>query len=179
MRLRYIIPIGLFAALAAVFGFYLVEIGRGKDVTAVPSALIGKPAPQFALPPLDGQREGFATADLGGKPVLVNVFASWCLPCRAEHPLLMQLAKEGVPVFGINVKDKPLDVQRYLDELGNPYAKVGADRDGRASIDWGVYGYPETFVVDSDRTVRFRHVGPLMPHDVERKIRPLLAQLSR
>jgi len=179
MRLRAIVPAVLFAALAAVFGFYLMEIGRGKDVSAVPSALIGKPAPAFALPPLDGRTDGFASTDLGGKPALVNVFASWCLPCRAEHPLLLRLAKDGVAVFGIDVKDKPEQVGAYLAELGNPYARIGADRDGRVVIDWGVYGYPETFVVDRGGVIRYRHVGPLMDYDLDHTIRPLLAQLAK
>jgi cytochrome c biogenesis protein CcmG/thiol:disulfide interchange protein DsbE len=179
MRLRYVIPIVLFAALAAVLGFYLLEIGRGKDVSVVPSALIGKPAPQFNLPPIEGQPGGLSSADLAGKPSLVNVFASWCPPCHAEHPLLAQLAKSGVPIYGINFKDKPADAKAFLDELGNPYAKIGADRDGRVALEWGVYGYPETFVIDRAGIVRYRHVGPLMAHDVERTIRPLLAQLAR
>jgi cytochrome c biogenesis protein CcmG/thiol:disulfide interchange protein DsbE len=179
MRLRFIVPIALFAALAAVFGFYLSAIERGKDVNAVPSALIGKPAPEFALPPLEGRSDGFSSADLGGRPALVNVFASWCLPCRVEHPILLKLARDGIPIFGINVKDKPEDARAYLAELGDPYTKIGADRDGRAVIDWGVYGYPETFVIDRDRRIQYRHVGPIMPHDVERTIRPLLAKLSK
>jgi len=179
MRLRYVIPIVLFAALAAVLGFYLLEIGRGKDVSVVPSALIGKPAPQFNLPPIEGQPGGLSSADLAGKPSLVNVFASWCPPCHAEHPLLAQLAKSGVLIYGINFKDKPADAKAFLDELGNPYAKIGADRDGRVALEWGVYGYPETFVIDRAGIVRYRHVGPLMAHDVERTIRPLLAQLAR
>ena len=179
MRLRFVVPILVFAALAAVLGFYLLEIGRGKDVSVVPSVLIGKPAPQFSLPPIDGSGTGLSSADLAGKPSLVNVFASWCPPCHAEHPLLAQLAQSGVPIYGINFKDKPADAKAFLDQLGNPYAKIGADRDGRVALEWGVYGYPETFVIDRAGVVRYRHVGPLMPHDVERIIRPLLAQLAR
>jgi cytochrome c biogenesis protein CcmG/thiol:disulfide interchange protein DsbE len=179
MRLRYVVPILLFAALAAVLGFYLLEIGRGKNVSVVPSALIGKSAPQFSLPPIDGNGTGLSNADLAGKPSLVNVFASWCPPCHAEHPLLAQLAQSGVPIYGINFKDKPADAKAFLDQLGNPYARIGADRDGRVALEWGVYGYPETFVIDRAGVVRYRHVGPLMAHDVERTIRPLLAQLAR
>jgi len=179
MRLRFVVPILLFAALAAVLGFYLREIGRGKDVSVVPSALIGKPAPAFNLPPIEGNGTGLSSADLAGKPSLVNVFASWCPPCRAEHPLLAQLAQSGVPIYGINFKDKPADAKAFLAELGDPYAKIGADRDGRVALEWGVYGYPETFVIDRAGIVRYRHVGPLMAYDVERTIRPLLAQLAK
>ncbi len=179
MRLRFVVPVVLFVALAAVFGYYLREIGRGKDISTVPSVLIGKPAPEFALPPLDGRTDGLSSADLTGKPSLVNVFASWCLPCRVEHPLLAQLARDGVTIYGLNTKDRPEAAQAFLAELGNPYARIGADRDGRVALDWGVYGYPETFVVDWNGVIRYRHVGPLMPHDIERTIRPLLAQLAR
>jgi len=110
--------------------------------------------------------------------VLVNVFASWCPPCHAEHPLLMQLAQEGVVIYGINVKDKPAAAKAFLDKLGNPYARIGADTTGRASIDWGVYGYPETFVVDKEGRVRYRHVGQITPQQLDTVIRPLLAKLQ-
>lgn len=180
MRLRFVLPITLFAALAAVFAIYLAAIDSGgKNVAEVPSALIGKPVPAFKLAGINGATPGFSDANLGGNAALVNVFASWCVPCRAEHPLLMRLAREGVAIFGINVKDKPADARAFLDELGNPFRLIGADRDGRAAIDWGVYGYPETFVIDRDRRIRLRHVGPLMPHDIDQKIRPLLSSLAK
>ena len=182
MRLRpaFIVPLAAFAALAAVFGAYLWQVGvGGKSISELPSALVGRPAPEFALPPIEGQGTALSTADLKGKVSLVNVFASWCPPCRAEHPILMRLAREGVPIFGINYKDRPEDAKKFLAELGDPYRAIGADRTGRAAIDWGVYGYPETFVVDRDGIVRYRHVGPIMPHDLEIRIRPLLKELGR
>jgi cytochrome c biogenesis protein CcmG/thiol:disulfide interchange protein DsbE len=179
MRLSYALPVAAFSALAAVFGFYLYQIGLdGKNIRDIPSALIDKPAPEFRLPPIDGRDDGFSTADLAGQVSLVNVFASWCFPCRVEHPILMRLAAEGVPIYGINIKDQPEDALRFLDELGNPYRRIGADADGRVSIDWGVYGYPETFIVDRSGRVRYKHIGPIMPRDLKRMIRPVLESLG-
>ncbi|MBM3487643.1 MAG: DsbE family thiol:disulfide interchange protein [Alphaproteobacteria bacterium] len=180
MRLRYVVPALVFAVLAAVFALYLHQVGSGgKNIAEVPSVFIERAAPPLALPPIEGMTGGLASADLGGRAVLVNVFASWCPPCRAEHPLLMRLAREGVLVYGINVKDKPADAKAFLAELGNPFARIGADRQGRAAIDWGVYGYPETFVVDRDSRIRYRHVGAITERDLETVIRPLLARLAR
>ncbi len=177
MRLSAILPLGVFAALAAVFGVYLYQIGSGaKDVSDVPSVLIGKPAPQFELPPVEGMQGGLRTADLLGAPALVNVFASWCPPCHQEHPFLMQLAREGVAIYGINTRDRPEDARAFLARLGNPYRRIGADRSGRVSIDWGVRGYPETFVLDRTGRVRYKHVGPILARDLETRIRPLLRE---
>ena len=170
-RLLYIVPALVFGLIAA----YLLA-GLGLDPKTLPSAMIDKPAPQFALPALGTVAPPLATADLGGEVALVNVFASWCVPCRAEHPLLMRLATEkGVPIFGINQKDKPEDATRFLAQLGNPYRRIGVDPNGRASIEWGVYGVPETFVVDRAGRIRYRHVGALGPQDFE----PILAMLER
>ncbi len=180
MRLGFVLPVVLFAGLAAAFAIYLHQIGSGgKDARRIPSALIDKPAPGFALPPIEGRGVGLSSADLAGKVGLVNVFASWCAPCRVEHPVLMRLAAEGVPIYGINYKDRPEDALAFLDELGDPYRAIGADSRGRVSIDWGVYGYPETFVVDREGIVRYKHVGPMTPHDLDRRIRPLLRTLTR
>jgi len=179
MRVSFVLPIAAFAALAVVFGYYLYQVGPGgKDISQVPSALIDKPAPAFTLPPIEGRGDGFASSDLAGKVTLVNVFASWCAPCRIEHPLLMQLARQGVAIYGINHKDRPEDALRFLADLGNPYRAVGADKDGRVSLDWGVYGYPETFVIDQQGRIRYRHVGPIMPEHVERIFAPLLKKLA-
>ncbi|WP_374444197.1 DsbE family thiol:disulfide interchange protein [Stella sp.] len=170
-RLLYIVPALLFALVAA----WLLA-GLGLDPKTLPSAMIDKPAPTFDLPALADDGPRFRTADLGGEVALVNVFASWCVPCRAEHPLLMRLASEkGVPIHGINHKDKPADARRFLDQLGNPYRRIGVDADGRASIEWGVYGVPETFVVDRAGRIRYRHVGALGPQDFE----PLLQMIER
>ncbi len=179
MRLSYMLPVAAFVGLAAVFGFYLYQVGAGgKNISDIPSALIDKPAPEFSLPPIEGRNDGFASSDLAGKVSLVNVFASWCLPCRVEHPILMRLADEGVPIFGINIRDEPEDARRFLDQLGNPYRRIGADNNGRVSIDWGVYGYPETFIVDRGGRIRYKKIGPIMPRDLDEVIRPILERLG-
>jgi cytochrome c biogenesis protein CcmG, thiol:disulfide interchange protein DsbE len=170
----FLLPVGLFALLAA--GFYIV---LGIDSNVLPSALIDQPAPQFALPPLHEGQSGFATGDLQGHVSLVNTFASWCAPCRAEHRVLTKLAAlKRVPIYGIDYKDKTEAARAWIAELGNPYTKIGAD-DGRVGIDWGVYGVPETFVIDRAGRIRFKHVGPLTEADVTRTILPLVAQLER
>tara|TARA_R110000868_G_scaffold778_9_gene5715 strand:+ start:405 stop:980 length:576 start_codon:yes stop_codon:yes gene_type:complete len=185
MRPLTVIPVAIFAVLAVVFGVYLWQVGPGgKDISQLPSAMIDRPAPQFDLPAIAGapgrlDTLGLKTADLVGRVSLVNVWASWCPPCRIEHPILMTLAKEGVTIYGINYKDRPEDARRFLDELGNPFARIGADTKGRAAIDWGVYGYPETFVVDASGRIRYRHVGPINPGQVDSIIRPLLKQAEQ
>ncbi|WP_207485617.1 DsbE family thiol:disulfide interchange protein [Arenibaculum pallidiluteum] len=174
-RLLFLLPLILFGVLAVYFA-----VGLTRDPRAVPSALIDKPVPQFSLAPLEGSdAPGLATADLKGKVRLVNIFASWCAPCRIEHPVLMRLAREyGIEIAGINQKDKPADAREMLEREGNPFARIGADTDGRASIEWGVYGIPETFVVDRDGRIRYRHVGPIMPQDLDAKILPIIRELQ-
>lgn len=173
------VPLAVFAVIAVVFAFYLWQVGPGgKDISQIPSALIDKPAPAFDLPPIEGRTDGFASTHLRGKVALVNVWASWCPPCRAEHPVLMTLAREGVPIYGINYKEKPADALRFLGELGNPFARIGADGTGRTAIDWGVYGYPETFVVDAAGRIRYRHVGPINPGQLDSVIRPILKKVG-
>jgi cytochrome c biogenesis protein CcmG, thiol:disulfide interchange protein DsbE len=174
-RLLFIVPAVVFLVIA---GF--LAIGLTRDPSELPSALLDRPAPDFALPPLPGRDEhGFARSDLGGEPMLVNVFASWCVPCRVEHPLINRLAEEGITVHGINHKDQAADAQRWLDELGDNFTHVGFDLDGRGGIEWGVYGVPETYVVDAEGMIVHRHVGPLQARDVERDIRPILESLKR
>ena len=170
-KLLYFIPALIMAGLGAAFYLQL-----GKDASVVPSALIDQAAPDFTLASIDGyDRPGLATTDLKGRITVVNVFASWCIPCVAEHPLVDRLAaKEGVTVHGINYRDRPSDASAWLARLGDPYAKIGADADGKAGIEWGVYGVPETFVIDGDGTVLFKHAGALSPEIVERKILPLI-----
>jgi cytochrome c biogenesis protein CcmG/thiol:disulfide interchange protein DsbE len=165
------LPLVVLAALVAVFAFSI-----DRDPGLVRSVLIGKPVPQFTLPPVEGLGvPGFATADLQGEPTLVNVFASWCVPCRAEHPLLEALkAQTGIRLYGINQADAPENARAFLAELGNPYDAVGADRDRRVSIDWGVYGVPETFVVDADGVITYKHVGPMTPQTIEREVLPAI-----
>ena len=173
-RLRFLIPAVVFIGLAAGLGF-----GLSKDPSVVPSALIDKPVPEFALAPALGAERGLSSDDLRtGVVSLVNVFASWCGPCRAEHPLLMKLAEDGtVVLFGINYKDRPEDARAWLDQLGDPFERIGADLNGRVGIDWGVYGVPETFVIDATGRIRYKHVGLLTARDLDGTILPLLESL--
>jgi cytochrome c biogenesis protein CcmG, thiol:disulfide interchange protein DsbE len=175
-RWLYAMPLVAFAGLAIYLWF-----GLGQDPSVLPSALINRPVPSFDLPALDGRlpEKPLSTAELKtGKPILVNFFASWCLPCRAEHPLISALAKEhGVTVEAINYKDKPADALAWLHALGDPYDRIGADVDGRAGIEFGIYGVPETFVIDGDGRVRHRYAGPLTPQVVNSTILPLLESL--
>lgn len=168
------LPVAAFGVVAALLGF-----GLGNDPAELPSVLIGKPLPAFALPAVDERTLPLSSADLAtGEIAVVNLFASWCLPCRAEHPLLVAIAEqEGVALYGIAYKDDPADTRRFLDELGDPYRRIGADRDGRAGIDLGISGVPETFFVGPDGVVRYKHIGPIMPDHMERRIRPLIAHL--
>jgi cytochrome c biogenesis protein CcmG/thiol:disulfide interchange protein DsbE len=167
--LLFLLPVLVFAALA---GLFLIRLFSG-DPSQVPSALIGRPAPAFALAPLPGlTREGrplpgITEGDLKGVTTVVNVWASWCGPCRQEHPALMSLARNpAIRVVGINYKDNPENARRFLGALGNPFAAVGVDPNGRTAIDWGVYGVPETFIVGPDGTIRHKHIGPLMPEQM-------------
>ena len=163
------LPLVIFAGLVVVF-----LIGLRGDPQKLPSALIGKPAPQVALPPVEGvDRPGLTTAALQGQVTLVNVFASWCIPCHEEHPFLMELAKDSrFRLAGINQKDQPDNARLFLGRNGNPYALVGADMSGRASIEWGVYGVPETFVVGRDGVILFKHVGPITAESLRDRLRP-------
>lgn len=173
------LPFIIFAGLAGLF-WYALQTG---DPSRLPSALIGKPVPEFTLPPLEGLKgadgsgiESFATADLAqGEPTIVNVFASWCVPCLEEHPMLMALAKRGLRIYGINYKDDPASARRFLGRHGNPYTRVGVDASGRTAIDFGVYGVPETFVISSNGKIAFRHVGPLTEEAVAARILPLMS----
>ncbi len=172
------------AALAPLTVFLVVGIFLGVGLTLnpreVPSPLIGKPVPEFNLPPVKGRTLGLSGTDLKGKVSLVNVFASWCVACRAEHPLLMDLKQKGVvPVHGLNYKDRPEDAEKWLGELGDPYMRTGADIDGRIAIDWGVYGVPETFVIDRQGRIAYKQIGPLNPEVLEKTILPLIRKLRQ
>lgn len=175
MRLTYILPLVLFAVVAVALG-----VGLTLNPRVIPSALIDKPVPDFSLPPVDGRQNGLAAGDLRtGDVAIVNVFASWCGPCRIEHPLLMEVARSGeVPVHGINYKDRPRNAMDWLRRFGDPYERIGADKDGRVSIDWGVYGVPETFVVDREGRIAYKHVGPMMAEDMHQRILPLVRELQ-
>jgi cytochrome c biogenesis protein CcmG/thiol:disulfide interchange protein DsbE len=174
-RRRYLAPLMIFVALAALLGWALTHNPR-----EIPSALTGKPVPQFSLPPVQGRALGLSSADLVGEVSLVNVFASWCVACREEHPLFMQLKAGGVvPIHGLNYKDQPDNATRWLNTLGDPYTRTGADRDGRVAIDWGVYGVPETFVVTKDGRIAHKHIGPITPKEIEQTILPLVRRLQQ
>ena len=170
----------LLATLPAVL-FVLVllgfMIGLKRDPAILPSMLIGKPLPAFALPPLKPERAGLASADLTGEPVLLNVFASWCGPCKTEHPVLMQLKAQGVPIAGLDWKEQAAAGARWLDESGDPYQRTGNDQTGRTGIDLGVSGVPETFVIDRQGRVRYRQVGAITPEIWATTLEPLLAKL--
>ena len=172
--MRYVLFALPFVALLGLLGVFYYSLNR--DPGYIPSVLIDKPAPEFSLPAVaDLGVPGFDTAALKGEVTVVNVFASWCIPCRAEHPILGALKDvSGVRLFGINQADKPDQAKAFLDELGNPYDAVGADADRRVSIDWGVYGVPETFLVDAKGVIAFKHVGPLTPEAVEKDLLPAI-----
>ena len=171
--MRFAIPIVLMLGVLALLGF-----GLTHDPREVPSPLIGKPAPAFALPGLNGTPPQLANADLKGRPVLVNFFASWCAGCRVEHPLLMQLAKEGVEIIGIDYKDTDADGAQWLQRHGNPYRVVAADAQGAAGLDWGVYGVPETYVLAADGTILYKHIGPITEAAWREKMAPLMGRAS-
>ncbi|GHA24182.1 thiol:disulfide interchange protein [Devosia pacifica] len=173
MRLLLVLlPLVVLSALVGVFALSL-----DRDPGLVRSVLIDKPAPAFSLAAVEGLAvPGFSGEDLEGQVSVVNVFASWCVPCRAEHPLLERLkAETGVMLFGLNHNDTPDNATAFLDELGNPYDAVGADRDRRVSIDWGVYGVPETFVVNADGIITFKHVGPITERSLREEVLPAIA----
>ncbi len=174
-RLVYVLPVLLFMVVA---GYFAWSLRPGHDPHLLPSALLDKEAPAFDLPLLAGS--GRLTRDaLVGQPTLVNFFASWCAPCRIEHPVLMRLAeRRTVRVVGIAYKDKPDDSARFLAQLGNPFQTVGLDQEGRTALDFGVYGVPETYVLDRAGRIRLRFVGPLTPEILQRDILPLLKRLG-
>jgi cytochrome c biogenesis protein CcmG/thiol:disulfide interchange protein DsbE len=174
-------PVAVFLALALLF---LLRLFAG-DASRLPSALIGKEVPVFSLPPVEGldNHLGFSDADLHqGHVTLVNVFASWCVPCHQEHALFMRLASDqvladsGVQIFGLAYKDEPENIRRFLGEAGNPYKMIGADRSGRTAIDWGVYGVPETFIVKGDGTIAYKFVGPINEDSVRTVLLPQIAK---
>jgi cytochrome c biogenesis protein CcmG, thiol:disulfide interchange protein DsbE len=172
-RLLYAAPVAGFVGLSAVLGW-----GLTRDPRELPSTLIGRSVPKFSLPPVQGRTLGLSTADLRGEVSLVNFFASWCVACRAEHPLLLAMAKSGVvTVHGINYKDAPADAAHWLDTLGDPYKRTRADRDGRAGIEWGLYGVPETYIVSADGRVMHKHAGPLTEQIRDATILPLIERL--
>ena len=175
MNRKLLIPLAVFVVLA---GFLFV--GLWRDPREVPSPLIGKPAPAFALPRLDAADQTIRREDLLGKAWMLNVWASWCAPCREEHPLLVEFGrKKLVPIYGLNYKDTRAAGQGFLRQLGNPYEATLFDGDGRTGIDFGVYGVPETFVIDKQGTIRYKQIGPVTAEALEKKILPLVRELQK
>lgn len=175
MKARFLIPLGVFLALIVLF-----VVGLQRDPREVPSPLVGKPAPEFELPALTAPDQTIGRNTLKQHPVsLFNVWASWCTACRQEHPFLLELARRNeIPIYGLNYKDERVDAMRWLKQLGDPYLESAYDRDGRVGIDWGVYGVPETFVVDGDGMILYKHIGPLSERVWREKIRPLIDDLK-
>jgi cytochrome c biogenesis protein CcmG/thiol:disulfide interchange protein DsbE len=173
-KLRHLVPLGVFVALVAVLG-----VGLKRDPREVPSPLIGKPAPQFALPRLDRPEANFTQQDMLGQVWLLNVWASWCVSCRDEHPLLLELAKARVvPVVGLNHKDERAQGMKWLAQFGDPYRLSVYDHEGRVGVDYGVYGVPETFVIDKRGIIRYKRIGVLTPEVMREKILPLVQELQ-
>jgi len=170
---KYLLPLAVFLALA---GF--LAKGLKLDPHEVPSPLIGKPAPAFSLHKLGDQTGKFSSDEMKGKVWLLNVWASWCVACREEHPVLMELARNGIELYGMDYKDTDADASAVLKQLGNPYRVVAVDADGRVGIDYGVYGVPETYVIDKAGIIRFKQIGPITPEVWNEKIRPLLQELQ-
>lgn len=170
--LRYLVPLLVFLALAA-----LLYKGLGIDPKRVPSPLIDKPAPAFNLPRLKQPQQSLSNADFKGKVSLFNVWATWCVACRQEHSMLMQLSKLGVPIYGLNYKDQRPAAEQWLQQFGDPYLANAFDAEGRVGIDWGVYGTPETFVIDKQGVIRHKIIGPVTRSAIEKEILPLIKKL--
>ena len=172
-RLIFILPLTAFVALLAYFA-----IGLQRDPSKIPSVLIDKPAPQFDLAAIEGRKVGLSTYDLKGEVSLVNFFGSWCVSCRIEHPLLMQLSEEGeIPIYGIDWKDPPGAGAAWLERHGDPYTLIGDDADGRVAIDFGITGAPETFIIDRAGRIRYKYAGPITPQIWEQDLLPIVRKL--
>ena len=174
MRLKFAIPLAIFFLLVGFFA-----VGLFRDPRAVPSPFIGRAAPAFKLEQLHQPQLGFTPAQMQGKVWLLNVWASWCVACQVEHPLLVRMARDKlVPIIGLNYKDKREDGLQWLKRHGDPYELSAFDVEGRVGIDYGVYGVPETFVIDKQGVIRYKQIGPITPEALEKKIRPLLKELG-
>jgi cytochrome c biogenesis protein CcmG/thiol:disulfide interchange protein DsbE len=174
-RLLFVLPAAAFFALALWFA-----AGLGRDPGYIPSMLINRPAPQFALPPIAEREQGFSSEDFKGQVSMVNIFGSWCATCQIEHPVLMEIAAENVaPIYGLDWKDKPGAGAAWLAARGDPYAAIGDDADGRVAIDFGVTGAPETFIIDAEGRVRHKHIGEITREDWRRVLRPMIEDLKK
>ncbi|MGE4241093.1 DsbE family thiol:disulfide interchange protein [Ramlibacter sp.] len=175
MKVRFLVPLVLFVVLA---GF--LAVGLQRDPSEVPSPLVNKAAPAFQVPQLHAADKTFSPADMKGQVWMLNVWASWCVACRVEHPLLVEIHKAGVvPVIGLDYKDQRADALKFLEQHGNPYTLSAVDLDGRIGIDYGVYGVPETFVIDKSGVIRHKHIGPITPDALKETILPLIADLKK
>jgi cytochrome c biogenesis protein CcmG, thiol:disulfide interchange protein DsbE len=175
-RVFYLLPLLIFLIIA---GYFTVSLRPGHDIHELPSAMVEKLAPAFDLAGL-GDSKPLALDALKGRPFVINFFASWCIPCRIEHPLLMRLAEQNhLPLYGIAYKDRPADAARLLATFGDPYRQIGLDQDGRVGLNFGVYGVPETYVIDGAGRIRRRFVGPLNAATVDKELLPLLKQLGQ
>ena len=173
--LRYLIPLVIFVVLVV-----FLALGLSRNPQELPSALLNKPAPEFRLPQLKDPAQTFSATDMRGKVWMLNVWASWCIACRDEHPYLFQYAKSGaVPIYGLNYKDKREDALAWLEEFGDPYLLSAVDLEGRAGMDYGVYGAPESYIIDKGGTIRLKHVGPVTPDVWANKVLPLIQELNR
>ena len=169
---RYAVPIAVFAVLAAFF-----YRGLNLNPRFVPSPMVGKPSPEFSLPSLEDPTVKIGSEELRGQLHLMNVWGTWCVECRYEHPFLLELSKtSGVPIYGYNLKDDRQSAQRWLESLGDPYVATATDEDGHVAIDWGIYGAPETFLVDRDGTILFKHISPLTPTVWQRDFLPIIRE---
>lgn len=178
MRLSRLLPLIAFALLVVLFAFGIYW-SANHDTREVRSPLVGKPAPAYALPLLGDPERRVGSAELAGKPYLLNVFASWCQACRVEHPLFMgEIRRLGVPLIGFNYKDETADAKRWLAQFGDPYDQILVDYDGRVAIDFGVYGAPETFLIDANGVIRYKRIGPFTPESVESELKPAIAALG-
>jgi cytochrome c biogenesis protein CcmG, thiol:disulfide interchange protein DsbE len=172
---KFVIPLAIFVALLA-----FLFVGLTLNPREVPSPFIGKPAPSFELAELHTPDKRFARKDMAGKVWMLNVWASWCVACREEHPVLVELAKQKtIPVVGLNYKDKPEEAKAWLKQFGDPYTVSVTDLDGRVGIDYGVYGVPETFLIDRQGVIRYKQIGPVTPEALEKKILPLARELEK
>ena len=172
---RYLLPLGIFVLLV-----FLLGVGLSLNPREVPSPLIGKPAPAFQLPQLHDPAKSFSPKELQGKVWVLNVWASWCVACREEHPVLTALARSGIaPVYGLNYKDQRNEAIEWLRRFGDPYQASLFDADGRVGIDYGVYGVPETYVIDKQGVIRYKRIGPVTPEIVKQKIAPLILEINR
>lgn len=170
---RFVIPLAAFVLMIGLLGY-----GLTLDPKKVPSPLIDKPAPSFSLVMLDAPQRQLSTRDMLGQVWVLNVWASWCVSCRAEHEVITRLAQKNlVTVIGLNYKDEPVNALEWLQQFGNPYATSVIDRNGRIGLDWGVYGVPETFVIDAAGNIRYKHIGPVTHESLEAEIMPVLQEL--